>query len=290
MGATRFQPERSLERMQRRLELRNLRPNTVATYLGCARVFVERVSKPPSKVKQSDVEEFLLALKSEGRSAATRNTYLASIRFWLRSSTHRDVTADIPMAKVTPTVKSILSGSELEALLSATRSLKYRAMFTAAYGAGLRISEVCKLRFDDIDSKRMLILVREGKTGQRHVMLCPRVLAALRAYYKEHRPAGPELFPGRGRGRMISKTRVQQVFRKAAAEAGIQKHVTPHSLRHAFATHLLETGSDVRTVQVLMGHACIKSTAKYLHVSQVRLASVRSPLELLGKPEGRTLG
>jgi integrase/recombinase XerD len=290
MSTVRFQAEHSLARMTTRLELRNLRPNTVATYVGCARRFIERVERPPSKVTRRDVENFLLALKREGKAAQTRNVYLASIRFWLRANTRREVAKDIPRAKVPRTVRTVLSGSEVERLLAATRSLKYRAIFMLAYGAGLRIGEVCALRIDDIDSKRMLIRVRQGKNGDRFAMLSPRVLEALRSYYKKHRPAGPELFPGRRAGSSLHKRAAQKVFGQILRTASIDRHATPHSLRHAFATHLLETGTDVRTVQVLIGHAHIESTTKYLHLSKARLSAVASPLELLGKPEGQTLG
>lgn len=291
MSAIHLQPGcRSLERMTRRLELRGVRPITLQTYLGCARRFVARVGKAPSKVERRDVERFLLVLKEEGKGPVTRNLYLTSIRSWLRANTRRNVTADIPRAKVPHTVKTVLSGSEVERLLGAVRSLKYRAIFVTAYGAGMRISEVCSLHFDDIDSKRMLIRVREGKTGERYVMLSPRVLGALRSYYKKHRPRGPELFPGCAGRRSLNPRSPQRVFRAVLREAAIDKPATMHSLRHAFATHLLEAGSDVRTVQVLIGHASIESTAKYLHLSKTRLSSVPSPLDLLGKPAGRVLG
>ena len=250
---------------------------------------MQRVGKVPSKVERRDVEQFLLTLGREGKSAATRNVYLASIRFWLRSSTRRNVTADIPLAKLPRTVKTVLSGTEVERFLEATDSLKYRAIFTVAYGAGLRISEACALRVGDIDSERMLIRVHEGKNGDRYVMLCERVLEALRSYYRAYRPTGPQLFPGRGRTGILTTKMPQRVFHKAVRKAGIEKHATPHSLRHAFATHLLESGADVRTVQVLIGHACIRSTVKYLHLSPARLAAVPSPLELLGTPAAQRL-
>lgn len=293
MKPTTLPMNRSLRRLHRRLELRGVRRNTLETYLGCARRFADRVGKAPAQVTRRDVEEFLLELAREGKSAATRNVYLASIRAWLRASTRRGVTADIPMAKVRRSVKTILSGSEVARLLDATRSLKYRAIFALTYGAGLRIGEALRLRVEDIDSKRGLLRIRDAKTGDRYAMLSPRVLEALRAYWRAYRPAGPALFPaGRGgrAGHVLSKSMVQQVLRKAVCAAGIEKPVTPHGLRHAFATHLLDTGADVRTVQVLLGHARIETTALYLHLSRARLAQVPSPLELLGKPEGRTFG
>lgn len=293
MRATSLPMDRSLRRLHRHLELRGLRPLSVESYLGCARRFVQRVGKTPSEVERRDVEEFLLELGREGKSAATRNLYLASIRVWLRASTRRNVTALIPLAKVRHGVKTILSGTEVARLLKATRSLKYRAIFALAYGAGLRLGEALNLCVEHIDAERMLLRVPDGKTGERYVMLSPRVLDALRAYWRAYRPSESALFPAGHKGssnKRLSKSIVQRVLRKALHAAGIKKHVTPHGLRHAFATHLLETGADVRTVQVLLGHANIESTSRYLHLSRARLAQVPSPLELLGKPQGRRLG
>jgi site-specific recombinase XerD len=178
-------------------------------------------------------------------------------------------------------------------LLAATESLKYRAIFMLAYGAGLRVSEVTSLHTTDVDSQRMLIRVREGKTGQRYVMMSPLVLAALRAYWKAMRPPGPELFPGRAdnkSGGTLSRRAINAVLAAVVRKAGITKHVSPHTLRHCFATHLLETGADVRTVQVLLGHASLQTTTTYLHLTTERLRQVPSPLDLIGTARGQMLG
>ena len=201
--------------------------------------------------------------------------------------------ADIPWAKAPRCSPDILSGSEIVRLLAATTSPKYRAVFMLAYGAGLRVSELVTLLTTDIDSARMLIHVRESKTGPRYVMMSPRVLEALRGYWRVFRPKGPRLFPGRSReiaDPHLTRTAVHRVLARAAQVAGITKTVSPHTLRHAFATHLLETGADVRTVQVLLGHASIGSTAKYLHLTTTRLRQVPSPLDLIGTPRGQVLG
>jgi integrase/recombinase XerD len=186
-----------------------------------------------------------------------------------------------------------LSGSEVSRLLDATTSLKYRAIFMLAYGAGLRISELVSLETTDIDSERMLLHVRESKTGPRYVMMSPRVLEALRAYWRAFRPREPRLFPGRKKGATdphLSREAVHGVLAKAALAAGITKTVSPHTVRHSFATHLLETGADVRAVQLLLGHACLESTASYLHLTTSRLRQVPSPLDLIGTERGRMLG
>jgi site-specific recombinase XerD len=185
-----------------------------------------------------------------------------------------------------------LSGSEVSRLLDATTSLKYRAIFMLAYGAGLRISEVVSLETTDIDSERMLVHVRESKTGPRYVMMSPRVLEALRAYWRAFRPSSPRLFPGRQKqpDPHLTREAVRRVLAKAAVAAGITKTVSPHTLRHSFATHLLESGADVRAVQLLLGHARLESTATYLHLTTARLRQVPSPLDLIGTERGRMLG
>src|SRR5262245_52529337 len=155
--------ERSLERMIEQLELRGLSQGTQVMYSRIVRRFMKLVKDTPRAVRRQDVEKYLLDLARAGRSPETRNLYLAAIRYWLRSNVSRDVTEKIRMAKEPRTMKRVLSGTEIDQLLSSTQSLKYRAVFTVAYGAGLRIGEVCALHIDDIDSKRMLIRVRGGK-------------------------------------------------------------------------------------------------------------------------------
>jgi site-specific recombinase XerD len=167
-------------------------------------------------------------------------------------------------------------------LLGALASDKQRVLVMLAYGAGLRVSEACGLRIDDIDAKRMVIRVRHAKRGrERHVMLSPRLLQALRVYWKKSRPAGPCLFPGRYGQATIGREAVQKAIVQAVRRAGITKRVSPHTLRHSFATHLLEAGTDLRALQVLLGHASLKSTMTYLHVSTARVQSIASPLDAI---------
>lgn len=284
----------ALKQLQTQLQLRSLRPNTVETYMQRARQFLEAVDKEPAEVTRRDVERYLLELRDAGRAEATRNLSLVSIRTLLMATTGRDVTETIPRAKEPRTMTVVLTGTEVERLLAATESPKYRAIFTTTYGAGLRIGEVRHLRVDDIDSRRGLIHVRYGKTGERYAPLGRRVLTALRDDYRAFRPAGPELFPGGHRGKrkgtVLSRNAVSKALRAVVKKAGIDKRVTPHTFRHSFATHLLDTGVDLRTVQLLLGHACIESTAAYLHLTTERLARTPSPLDLLGTRRGHSLG
>ncbi len=222
----------------------------------------------------------------------TLSCYASALKFLYRTTLRRpDVAAAIPSPKVPPHRPVVLSGTEVEAIFGALRSPKYRALYMVMYGAGLRVSEACSLRVEDIDSRRGLLRVRSGKGGRaRDAVLSDRLLSELRAYWRLVRPPPPFLFPGQPPTRAINPRGVQVALRKAALACGITKHVTPHTLRHSFATHLLEAGTDVRTIQVMLGHASIESTARYAHVSRRHLREVPSPLDLLGTDRGVAFG
>jgi site-specific recombinase XerD len=184
--------------------------------------------------------------------------------------------------RVTERVPEILSPGEVAQLLGAVRRLKHRALLMVAYGAGLRVSELCALRAADIDRARMVIRVRAGKGDKdRYVMLSPTLLATLRAYWRERPPAGPYLFPSPRPGPPLSRKAVWHLLRRVARRARGRKRVTPHILRHSFATHLLEAGTDIRVIQVLLGHRSLRTTTRYALVSRAHIGPVRSPLETL---------
>jgi integrase/recombinase XerD len=238
--------EQCLSRMRRWMALRGLAPNSIATYARCAHQFLAYVDRPLAAITRRDVEGYLHTLVDAERSPRTRNVQLSAIRCLLRSAVRGDPTAAIPQAKVPRVVRQLLSGSEVARLLAVTTSLKYRAIFMLAYGAGLRVGEITTLQTSDIDSQRMLLRVRAGKTGQRYVMLSPRVLLALRQYWKAYRPPGTELFPGYAKprpGTRLTRESIHRVLRKAARAAGIHKRVSPHTLRHYSASRTMP--SDV---------------------------------------------
>ena len=180
----------------------------------------------------------------------------------------------------------------MKQLLAGLKAPVHRTLAALCYGAGLRISEACRLKVDDIDSRRMVIHVRNGKGGKdRQVALGAALLEQLRAYWRWRRPTGTYLFPGRRRSRpYLTTAAFQKALKLSVAASGIDKPVTPHTLRHSYATHMIEAGADLRTVQLLLGHASLRSTTRYVHLTHARLQQVASPLDMLGGKEGERFG
>lgn len=279
--------------MDEDLRLRNLRPSTRDGYLRCVRGFARHHMRSPEEMDSEDVRSFLVYLREERElSPSTICVHIAALRFLYDTTLGRpEIMAPFRMPKVPRKLPVVLSGSEVEEFFAAIRSTKYRAILMTTYGAALRIGEVCKLRLDDIDSKRMLIRIDEGKGGdQRYSMLSERLLSVLRAYWRELRPPRPYLFPGRPRTRPITSNAVRQVIDRVLKGCSFSKRVTPHTLRHSCATHMLEKGDDIRTIQVLLGHRSIRTTQIYAQVSSRHIARTKSPLDVLGTEEGRVLG
>jgi integrase/recombinase XerD len=268
--------------MHQELKLRGYRANTARKYLIYARKFVAHFGRCPRTMGEEEIRTFLLYLMQEEHAApSTLATYVAALRFLYGVTLGRpEVAARIPYPKVPYTLPDILSSEEVMALLDALGSVKYRAVVTTLYATGLRISEVCALKPGDIDSARMLLHVRCGKWGRdRFVMLSERLLTMLRLYWKLERPPGIYLFCGLTKRGRVSADRVRQVLKAAAQRVGLYKRVTPHVLRHSFATHLLEDGTDIRTIQILLGHKSISTTARYTQVSARHIAATKSPLD-----------
>lgn len=279
------------DQMKADLELRRYRPGTQKSYLNCARNFVAYYMRSPAELGETAVRDFLLHL-ARTKGPAAHKMHVAALKFLYTHTLRRpEVFAAIPYPKVPSKLPDILSAREITALLAAVESLQYRAIIMTTYACGLRISEVCKLQVGDIDSQRMLIHIRDGKRGRdRYVMLSPTLLACLRQYYRLVQPPKPFLFPGPEAGSPISPEAVRDALKKAATDCGIAKRVTPHSLRHAFATHLLEAGVDSRKIQVLLGHKSIRTTERYTQVSAQHIGTIKSPLDLLGTEEGKNIG
>jgi integrase/recombinase XerD len=222
-------------------------------------------------------------LVSRGVAWATLNQVVSSLRFFYGITLGRkDLPERIAYARRSKTLPVILSPEEVAAFLEAVPSRRDRVALTTAYATGLRASEVVGLRNQDIDSSRMVIHVVNGKGGkQRYVMLSPKLLGILRAYWDIERPRRPWLFPGRGGEKPLDPSTLNAACAAAVAATGISKQATLHSLRHAFATHLVEQGVDISIVQALLGHSHLSTTIRYISVATRTIAAVKSPLEHL---------
>lgn len=279
----------SLVRFERDLKAENLRPSTIRSYVGSVQRFMDFLEAPPSRATESDIRNYLLELSQRLRPASVNQSWAALKRFY-RDTLHKpEVVARVRRLKDVAGLPTVLSGSEIQRLLVVTESAKYRALIISMYGMGLRVGEACAMRVDDIDSERMMVRIPFCKGNPRYVPLPNPVLLALRDYWRQFRPKGPQLFPGGANGH-LSTSQVARVVKKLALLAGIDKTVSTHSLRHSYATHLLDSGADMRTVQVLLGHASLRSTMAYARMSRAQLEATPSPVELLGTKAGRVFG
>lgn len=272
------------DRMQQDLEIRGLSENTRKTYLLSMRDFVRFCGRSPEQLTLGDVRRYQLHLTRERKVAwSTFNVHVAAIRFFYRVTVPRKWDIDrVPYQKKARKLPEVLSPEEVGALLQQAANLKHRTILATIYGAGLRVGEACQLRIGDIDSARMVLHIRNGKNRKdRDVMLSPALLELLRHYWRVTRPR-PFLFPGKYPDRPISSHAVGDAFRKATKAAGIAKRISVHTLRHCFATHLLENGTNLVVIQKLLGHSSLRSTSVYAHVAENYLAVTQSPLDALG--------
>jgi integrase/recombinase XerD len=271
------------QRMLEDLRIRNYSPLTVRAYIRCVADFAQHFNKPPDKLGSEEIRSYQLFLLNQKR--VKLSTYIQSVcalRFFYQNTLHRRIEIDrIPLPRYEKKLPVILSKAEVKALLEAPRNLKHRAMLATMYGAGLRVSEVAKLKVSDLDRERRVIWVRGGKGHKdRQVMLAEPLREVLAAYWKWKRPV-EWLFPGKKADCPIATGSVFKLCEAAAQKAGITKPVHPHSLRHAFATHLLDEGVNLLVIQALLGHAHLRTTAGYLHLSDSAVRSTKSPLESL---------
>jgi len=269
------------QRMREDLQLRGLAPKTQEMYLFRVTQFARFCNKKPDKVGEEEVRAYLLYLVNHRHvSYATLTQTYSALKFIYEVTLKRSwEVKKIPYPKTPTRLPVVLDKGEVQRLLLATANLKHRAMLMMAYSAGLRISEVAHLKISDIDSARMMVLVRQGKGNKdRYTILSKVALDTLRDYWRRYRPRG-WLFPGMNPARPITTEAIGEVFRAAKMRTGIIKRVTMHSLRHAFATHLIEEGTDLHHVQLLLGHRSPKTTAIYLHVNRKDLAKIVSPLD-----------
>lgn len=272
------------QRMLEDLRIRNHAPSTVSCYIRAVAAFARHFRKSPEELGAEEIRQYQLFLLHEKKvKLATYIQAVAALRFLYRNTLHSKVDIDrIPLPRYERKLPVVPSREEVKALLEAPRSLGHRAILALMYGAGLRVSEAASLKVGDIDGERKTIWIRGGKGNKdRQAILSDPLREVLAAYWRWKRPTD-WLFPGGNPGRPITRESVFDACRKAARRAGIDKALHPHSLRHAFATHLLDDGVSLPVIQVLLGHRDLKTTARYLHVSETAVRSTRSPLETLG--------
>ncbi len=269
-------------RMIEDMTIRKFAPRTQEGYIRAVKNFSAFLGASPDKARFEDVRRYRLHLASSGTGVPTINHSLTALRFLFMVTLRQpDVVLDMPFVREPRRLPVVLSPDEVARLLDAAPGLKYRAALSVAYGAGLRASEVVSLKIADIDSARMVIRVEQGKGRKdRYVMLSEHLLALLRAWWKEARPQG-WLFPGQNRVNPLTTRQLNRACHAAAQMAELDKRVSLHTLRHSFATHLLEQKTDIRVIQVLLGHKKLDTTALYTRVALKALGEVTSPLEHL---------
>lgn len=272
------------KRMIDDLRIRNYSPRTIRTYVRVVASFARHHGRSPEVLGTEDIRCYQVHLLEAKTSWSVFNQTVCALRFLYRVTLQRDWPLErLPYGKKPKRLPLVLSQEEVLRFLGAVDNPKYRVALTTEYAAGLRISELVHLRVEDIDSARMMIHIGHGKGDKaRLVPLSTVLLGQLRAYWRVERPK-TWLFPGRSPEAPVVQKTIWEACDRARQAAGLRKHVTPHTLRHCYATHLLEAGTDIRTVQALLGHASLSSTMVYTHVRRRLITATRSPLDLIGE-------
>jgi integrase/recombinase XerD len=284
LTARRISPLR--QRMIDDMTVRNFAPNTMLAYLKQVSYFAQHFGKSPERLGPEEIRSYQIYLAKERKvSVSSRTVATSALRFLYAVTLKQDrVIEMIPTPKAEYRLPVILSPEEVLRLLQAAPSFSYRVIFSTMYGTGVRVSEVLHLRVPHIDSPRMMIRIEQGKGHRdRYVPLSPKLLELLRTYWRKLRPQ-PWLFPGQFPAQPLSREAVSDAVAQAGDRAGLNKHVSPHSLRHAYAVHLLEAGTDIRKIQLLLGHRSLSTTARYLRLATTTVCATTSPLDLLPLP------
>ena len=272
------------DRMRADIRIRRYSPCTEKEYLRCCFNFTKHFMRSPADMGEEEVRAFLVHLVEVKKvSASVQKMYVAGLKFLYGVTLNRpDVVERIPWPKVPKILPDVLSLAEVAKVLAAVDAYTYRMVITTAYAAGLRISEACALCVRDIDTPRTVLHVRCGKGAKdRYVMLSPVLLESLRDYWRAQRPQGQLLFPGSDPARPVHPATVRNALRKAVSRVALSKRVSPHTLRHSFATHLMEAGTPLPVIQAVLGHGSLRTTSRYTHVSTHLIAATPSPLDRL---------
>ena len=271
-------------KMIEEMKLRNFSPRTQQSYLAAMIGLVKHYRRSPDQLTQEEIRAYLLHLEKRGLSSSSRNVAISGMKFFYHQMLGwNDKQLFIPPRKRSWQLPEVLGQKEVERLLLAAAKQRDRCLLMTAYATGLRVSELVRLKVNAIDSERMMVRVEQGKGRKdRYTILSLQLLTELRSYWKEHR-SPIYLFPNR-KGGPISIDYAQRIYNLAKLKAGIQKGHGIHTLRHCFATHLLEAGVDLRTIQTLLGHNSMASTERYLQIRQHRITTTANPLDLLRLP------
>lgn len=276
------------KQMEADMAVRGLAYRTRETYVQSVAKLAKYYSRRPDRISETEVQRYLLHLLQERKLAhSSCNVMVSALEFFYRVTLkRREIEFCLPRPKVPAKLPQILAREEVAALIEKTTNLKHRVLLMATYGGGLRLHEVCHLKLGDIDSKRMMLRVEQGKGAKdRYTLLSPRLLEELRRYWQLHRPR-QWLFPSPRVAELpLSKHTAHRIYHAAKDRAGITKAGGIHALRHAFATHLLEAGVDIHSIQRLMGHESLSTTERYFHLAQKHLSGIASPLDLLGRAD-----
>jgi integrase/recombinase XerD len=270
------------KKMIREMELRDLARNTQRTYLNAVIGLAKHYMQSPDNVTKEMIEDYLLYLKKEkGHAATTIGTAITGLRFFYNHVLGDEhLSPKCTVAKIPKSLPTVLSQQEIWRIIHAPKNMKHRLLLMTTYSAGLRASETLSLKPENIDSKRMLIKVTGKGNKERYTLLSQKLLHELRKYYRTYRPEGL-LFPSHRDGKPLAYETIRTVYEKARKKARVNRGKGIHTLRHSFATHLLEAGYDIRKIQILMGHTRLTTTTIYLHVSRETLSKVPSPLDLI---------
>lgn len=271
------------DKMKKDMELKNLSERTIETYLKCVKNFVIHYGKSPEDMGFNAIRDFLYyLLKEKNSSQATISQHYSALKFFYQTSLGRDWDAlKIPRSRRIKKLPVVLSKEEIDTIFGKVQNLKHRAILMTIYSGGLRLSEAINLKVPDIDSQRMMIRVSQGKGNKdRYTLLGKRALDILRTYWKAYQPKD-WLFPAHRSDQPLGPSSVQKAFRDALIRTRIQKKASVHTLRHSFATHLLEEGTEIPYIQNLLGHSDSRTTSIYLHVARKKLIEIVSPIDLI---------
>jgi integrase/recombinase XerD len=281
LAARRISPLR--QRMIDDMTVRNFAPNTMLAYLKQVSYFAQHFGRSPDRLGPEEIRNYQIYLAKERKvGISSRTVAVSALRFLYHVTLKQDrIIEMIPFPKQEYSLPVIVSPEEVLRLLEAAPSLTHHVIFSTMYGTGLRVSEALHLRVPDLDSQRMMIRIEQGKGHRdRYVPLSSKLLELLRTYWRKLRPQ-PWLFPRQFPNQPLRREAVRDAIARASERAGLKKHISPHSLRHAYAVHLLEAGTDIRKIQLLLGHRSLSTTARYLRLATTTVCATTSPLDLL---------